>query len=155
LASLSQIYEVKVRNSRAVHVRHSCTHGTQNMPSDAESTEASKETVGLSALIINCWYFILFQEDELAIYPTVLLFLLEDYVAKLDHCLPSTAKRISSLATSQQAASTASVGYANLDRIATPLIAHRAVKLLTFILRKLDATAEYCKVNSLTILMTV
>jgi hypothetical protein len=99
--------------------------------------------------------FILFQEDELVIYPRLLLFLLEDYVAKLDHCLPSTAKRISSLATSQQAASAASVGYANLDRIATPLIARHAVKLLTFILRKLETTAEYCQVSSLTVLMTV
>jgi Fanconi anemia group D2 protein len=85
------------------------------------------------------------KEDELAVYPEVLLFLLEDYVAKLDHCLPSTAKRISSLATSQQAASTASVGYANLDRIATPLIAHRAMKLLTYILQNLGTTAEYCQ----------
>jgi hypothetical protein len=76
-----------------------------------------------------------------------LLFLLEDYVAKLDHCLPSTVKRISCLATSQQAASVASVMYFNLDRIATPLIARRAVKLLTYILRKLERTAEYCQVN--------
>jgi hypothetical protein len=82
----------------------------------------------------------------------VLLFLLEDYVAKLDHCLPSTAKRNSFLATSQQAASAASVGFANLDRIATPLIAHRAVKLLPYILKKLETTAKYCQVNSLTIL---
>lgn len=85
----------------------------------------------------------------------MLLFLLEDYVAKLDHCLPSTTKRISSLATSLQAASTASVGYANLDRIAAPLIARHAVKLLTFILTKLEANAKYCQVNSLTILMTI
>jgi hypothetical protein len=74
----------------------------------------------------------------------VLLFLLEDYVAKLDHCLPSTVKRISCLATNQQAAS---VMYSNLDRIATPLIARRAVKLLAYILRKLESTAEYCQVN--------
>lgn len=85
----------------------------------------------------------------------MLLFLLEDYVAKLDHCLPSTVKRISSLTTSQQATATASIGYANLDRIATPLLARHAVKLLTFILRNLETTAEYCQVNSLTILMTV
>jgi len=81
----------------------------------------------------------------------MLLFLIEDYVAKLDHCLPSTAKRISSLATSQQAASTASVGYANLDRIATHLIARHAVKILTFILKKLETTAEYCQVYILSI----
>jgi hypothetical protein len=85
----------------------------------------------------------------------MLLFLLEDYVAKLDHCLPSTTKRISCLATSQQAASTASVGYANLDLIPTPLIARHAVKLLTFIIRKLETTAKYCQVNSFTILMTI
>jgi hypothetical protein len=85
----------------------------------------------------------------------VLLFLLEDYVAKLDHCLPSTAKRNSFLATSQQAASAASVGYANLDRIATPLITRHSVKLLSYILKKLEATAEYCQVNNLTIFMTV
>lgn len=73
--------------------------------------------------------------------------MLEDYVAKLDHCLPSTVKRISCLATNQQSASIASVMYSNLDRIATPLIARRAVKLLTYILSKLESTAEYCQVN--------
>ncbi|PNF22433.1 hypothetical protein B7P43_G16287 [Cryptotermes secundus] len=82
------------------------------------------------------------KEDKLVLYPTGLLFLLEDYVTKLDHCLPSTLKLISSLATTQQAAS---VGYASLDRIPTPLIARRAMKLLTFILMKLEATAEYCQ----------
>ncbi|KDR12150.1 Fanconi anemia group D2 protein isoform X3 [Zootermopsis nevadensis] len=85
------------------------------------------------------------KEGEPVIYPSGLLFLLEDYVAKLDHCLPSTVKRISCLATCRQVASVTYVLYSNLDRIATPRIAHRAVKLLTYILKKLESTAEYCQ----------
>lgn len=91
-------------------------------------------------------FVLILQEDKLVIYPAGLLFLLEDYVSKLEHCLPSTVKLISSLATSQQAAS---VGYVSVDRIPTPLIARRAVKLLTFILKKLEATAEYCQVSTI------
>ncbi|KAJ9576903.1 hypothetical protein L9F63_006521 [Diploptera punctata] len=85
------------------------------------------------------------KKGEPALHPEILLFLLEDYVAKLDHCLPNTVKRISSLATSQQAAAAASIGFANLDRIAVNLIARRAVKLLPYIIKKLETTAEYCQ----------
>ena len=80
-------------------------------------------------------------------HPGTLLFLLEDYVAKLDHCLPNTVKRISSLQTSQQAATAASVGFANLDRIAVNLIVRRAVKLLPYIVKKLETTAQYSQVH--------
>jgi hypothetical protein len=107
--------------------------------------QLSKKLVGLSNTSPKLRLFVLIlQEDEPVIYPAGLLFLLEDYVAKLDHCLPSTVKRISSLATTQQVAS---VRYASLDRIPTPLIARRAMKLLTYILSKLEVTAEYCQVN--------
>lgn len=107
--------------------------------------QISKKIVGLSSTGPKLKFFVLnLQEDKLVIYPSGLLFLLEDYVAKLDHCLPSTVKRISSLATIQHVPS---VGYASLDRIPTSLIARRAVKLLTYILSKLETTAEYCQVN--------
>lgn len=108
--------------------------------------QTSKKIVGLSSNHKLKLFVLILQEDKLVIYPTGLLFLLEDYVAKLDHCLPSAVKLISSLATSQQAAS---VGYSSLDRISTPLVARRAMKLLTFILSKLEATAEYCQVNTI------
>lgn len=108
--------------------------------------QTCKKIVGLSSNHRLKVFVLILQEDKLVLYPTGLLFLLEDYVTKLDHCLPSTLKLISSLATTQQAAS---VGYASLDRIPTPLIARRAMKLLTFILMKLEATAEYCQVNTI------
>jgi hypothetical protein len=111
------------------------------------SVYTSNKVAKLLSTGYKLMHFVLWQEDEPVIYPKGLLFLLEDYIAKLDHCLPSTVKRISSLAVSQQAASMASIVYANLDRIATPLIARRAVKLLTFILRNLETTAQYCQVN--------
>ncbi|KAJ4445373.1 hypothetical protein ANN_07178 [Periplaneta americana] len=82
------------------------------------------------------------EDGEPVLYPKGLLFLLNDYVTKLDHCLPSTVKRISSLATTNQATL---VGYANLDRIASPVIARRAMKLLTYILKKLELTGQYCQ----------
>ncbi|XP_069683781.1 Fanconi anemia group D2 protein isoform X2 [Periplaneta americana] len=82
------------------------------------------------------------EDGEPVLYPKGLLFLLNDYVTKLDHCLPSTVKRISSLATTNQATL---VGFANLDRIASPVIARRAMKLLTYILKKLELTGQYCQ----------
>ncbi|XP_067014882.2 Fanconi anemia group D2 protein [Anabrus simplex] len=81
------------------------------------------------------------DKDTACLTPPLLLFLLEDFSAKLEHFLTATVKRTSSL----KCASMSPVGFANLDTFSPVTFASNTVKMLPHLCSKLETVAEYCQ----------